>query len=424
MPKRIDQAESTHHSADIVILDEAKNYGFIDDFAYQKLKYVYDMRCVYGHPYGTAPSDEELASAAAVVVNEVLGKPTLLKHGFVQSLLDKLFSDVDYLEHSEASVRSFAREMSARIAPAVYGYFLEKYVEKLEPSCEDASVEVIIERSLWFLNEFLLCVGCDFYSAEQWHDFIAKYPITVQHVILLSGNLFEAVGERAKDYIVSYNIRYASDRPSRLKRIEKFMDDGLLSDEQTRKLRNVDIETIKAANLNISTCYGTIIAALVSHNWHKQNPAIKLIAAKSKSEIASLSLEQQEELGRNVLQVAEGESSQASLYMSGLRSNPSDLEHSFLKGLIFEAFVNEKLEFRFKKKCMPVILGLLANQKAVEAELVEAIDASKPKSWIPKGAYQSILDLVKEKPDLNVLAETLERNNEKLTATPAYDDDF
>jgi len=414
--KRIEQAESNHNSADMVILDEAKNYGFIDDLVYQKLENVYKMRCVYGHPYGAAPSDEELAGAAAVVVSEVLGKPTLLKHGFVQSLIDKLFSDINYLEHSEASVRLFAREMSTRIASVVYGYLLEKYVEKLEPSY-DASLEVILERGLWFLNEFLLSVGCDFYSAEQWHNFIAKYPITTQHIILSSESLFESVGERAKDYIVSYTIRYASDRPSRLKRVEEFLDYGLLSDEQKSKLRNVDIATIKAANLKLSTCYDTIIAALESHNWYKQNRAVKLITAKSKSEIAALSPEQQEELGRNILQVAEGGSGSAWAYLSALRKDPSGLTPPFLKGLIFETFVNEKLEFRLKEECMTMVLGLLTSQKDIEAELAEAIDTSKPKSWISEKAYQRILDLVKEKLELNLLAEALERNKEKLTNT-------
>lgn len=413
--KRIEQAESNHSSADMVILDEAKQYGFIDDLAYPKLKYVYDMRCVYGHPYGAAPSDEELASAAAVVVSEVLGKPTLLKHGFVQSLIEKLFADVNYLEHSEASVRLFAREMSARIAPEVYGYLLEKYVEKLEPLYDDASLEVILERGLWFLHEFLLSVGCNFYSAEQWHNFIAKYPIMTQRIILESGSLFEAIGERAKDYIVSYSIMHASDRPSRLKRLEEFLDNGLLSDEQERRLRNVDIVAIKAANLKLSTCYDTLITALKSHNWYKQNPAVKLITAQSKGEIAALLPEQQEELGRNILQVAEGGSGPAWAYLSALHGDPSDLTLLFLKGLIFEVFVNEKLEFRFKEECIAMVLGLLTSQKGIEAELVEAIDTSKPKSWIHGNTYQRVLDLVKEKPELNLLAESLERNREKLT---------
>jgi hypothetical protein len=50
----------------------------------------------------------------------------------VQTLIDNLFSDVNYLEQIEASVRSFTREMSPRIAPEVYDYVPEKYIEKLE----------------------------------------------------------------------------------------------------------------------------------------------------------------------------------------------------------------------------------------------------------------------------------------------------
>lgn len=330
--KRIDQAESTHHSADMVILDEAKNYGFIDDVTYQKLKYVYDMRCVYGHPYGTVPSDEELASAAAVMVNEVLGKPTLLRHGFVQTLINNLFSDVNYLEQSETSVRAFTREMSARIDPIVYKYVLEKYIEKLEPSYDDASLEVVVERGLWFLSEFLLSVGCNFYSVARWHDFTAQYPKTVQHVILSTRNLFEAVGERARDYIVSYNITQAMDRPSRLKEIEKLLDDGLLSDDQKRRLQSLDILVVKAAGLKISTCYDTIISALESRNWHKQNPAVDLIAAKDKSEIAELPPERQEELGRNILQAADGSSHSAWAYLSAIHDDQNDWPPPSSKG--------------------------------------------------------------------------------------------
>jgi hypothetical protein len=417
--KRIDQAESTHHSADMVILDEAKNYGFIDNVTYQKLKYVYDMGCVYGHPYGTAPSDEELASAAAVVVNEVLGKSTLLRHGFVQTLINNLFSDVNYLEHSEASVRSFAREMSARVDPLVYTYLLEKYVEKIEPSYDDASQEVVVTRSLWFLSEFLLSVGCHFYSATQWHDFAAKYPKTTQYVMLSDRNIFEAVGERARDYVVSCNITQADTRPSRLKEVERLLDEGLLSEDWRRRLQSLDIWTIKTANLKISTCYDSIISALKSHNWHKQNPAVDLIAAKDRNEIAALPPEQQEELGRNILQAADGSSHAALAYLSAIHNSQDDWPHSLLKGLLFEVFVNESLEFRFKEVYPAVILDLLTKHKDIEAKLVEAIDASKPKSWgwTSEKRYQYILDLVKKKLGLNSLIEALERNRERLIRT-------
>ncbi len=411
---RITQAESNHHSVDLTILKEAKNYGFIGDGAFQKLEHVYTMRCVYGHPYEAAPSDEELASAAAVVVGEVLGKPTLLRHGFVQPLIDNLFSDVNYLEQSETNVRSFTRDISPRIAPEVYGYLLENYVKKLEPVYDDASLEIVVKRGLWFLSEFLLSVGCALYSAEQWHNFIASSPKTMQHVILSNRSLFEAVGERARDYIISYNIMHAGTRPSRLKESERLLDEGVLSDGQKRKLQSLDIRTVKAANLKISTCYNTIISALESHDWNNQNPAVDLIAMNGRSEIAVLPPEKQEELGRNILQAAEGGSRSASTYLSAIHRDPSGLERPFLKGLIFEAFVNERLEFRFKERHMGIVLDLLTEQKNIEAELVEVIDASKPKWQIYKRTYQGIIDLVKSRSDTDLLADAMERCSKKL----------
>jgi hypothetical protein len=411
----IEQKEKEHKSVDLLILTKAKDYGFIDEVAFQKLKYIYTMRCIYGHPYESAPDDAELTAAAAVVVNEVLGKPTLLKHGFVQTLIDKLFSDVNYLEQSEASVRSFAREINARIAPAVYGYVVETYAKKLEPSYDDPSLEVIVERGLWFLSEFLLSVGCTFYTEEQWHDFAAKYPKAAQYIILSDRSLFEAVGKRARDYIVSYNIDQSETHPSLLKGIEKLLEDGLLSDEPKRKLQSVDVRVVKAANLKICTCYDTVLAALKTYNWHKQNPAVDLIAANDKNEIAALSPEQQEELGRNILQAADGSSRSARTYLSAMRDDQRDWPRSFLKGLLFEVFVNERLEFRFKEIYTSVVLDLLANQKDIEAELAAMIDTSKPKSWISEKSYQDLLDLVKDKPVIIVLAEALERNWEKVT---------
>lgn len=419
----IKKVEEQEKSADKIILTKAKDYGFIDPVAFQKLEYIYKMRCVYGHPYEAAPREEELTNAAAIVVSEVLGKPTFLKQGFVQPLINNLFSDINYLEQTEASVRSFAEEISPRVAPELYDYVLKKYAEKLEPVYDDASLHIVVERGLWFLSEFLLSVGGDFYSAAQWHDFAQKYPKTAQHILLSDGRLFRAIGERARDYIISYNIMNARLRPSRLKSIERLLSEGVLSDVQKRKLQSLDIIVIKVAHLKISTCYDTILSALESHDWNNQNPAVDLIAMNDRSEIALLLPEQQEKLGRNILQSAEGRSRSALIFLSKIQENPSCLEQPFLKGLIFEAFVNERLELRFKGRCIENVLDVLTKQKDIEAELAEAIDVSRPKWRISKEDYQKVIDLVRSRPNVELLADAIERCSKKLIVADD-DDDF
>src|SRR5579859_3141074 len=44
----IAQKEAQQKSVDLFILSSAKDYGFIDDVGFQRLEYVYKMRCIYG----------------------------------------------------------------------------------------------------------------------------------------------------------------------------------------------------------------------------------------------------------------------------------------------------------------------------------------------------------------------------------------
>lgn len=63
---------------------------------------------------------------------------------------------------------------------------------------------------------------------------------------------------------------------------------------------------------------------------------------------------------------------------------------------------------------MTVVLDLLTKQKDIEVELIVAIDASKRKGMVFKSDYCSILDWIKERPDIKLLAGALERNSKKL----------
>ena len=67
-----EQKEKDHRSVDKFVLDKAKEYGFITDTAYAILLNVYEMRCVYGHPYEQAPMPEQVSHAAAMVVEHIL----------------------------------------------------------------------------------------------------------------------------------------------------------------------------------------------------------------------------------------------------------------------------------------------------------------------------------------------------------------
>ena len=126
-------AEKNHKSIDRIIISDAQKYGFVSDYAYQKLEYIYDMRCIFGHPYEEAPSLEDVRHATCIVVEQVLSKPITLKEGYVTSLINKLM-ERSYLDDHEPAVRKHAEDITPRIDKNVYTYLVNTYIKKLNPT--------------------------------------------------------------------------------------------------------------------------------------------------------------------------------------------------------------------------------------------------------------------------------------------------
>ena len=93
---RIDSLEKSERSVDKVLLKEAREYGFISDYGFTVLSQAYDLRCVYGHPYREAPSQEQVVCAAASVVSLVLSQPVKLRYGFGKRLLNDMLGNSTY----------------------------------------------------------------------------------------------------------------------------------------------------------------------------------------------------------------------------------------------------------------------------------------------------------------------------------------
>jgi hypothetical protein len=71
---------------------------------------IYEMRCLYGHPYEEAPTDEQVTHAAAMVVEHVLAQPVRLRHGFGKPLLKSLLEEKNFLDDQASAVEAFAAE--------------------------------------------------------------------------------------------------------------------------------------------------------------------------------------------------------------------------------------------------------------------------------------------------------------------------
>lgn len=79
--RSIQQREAQHKATDSLLIEKAKDYGFISDAEATRLRHIYENRNVFGHPYEESPNDQLVVTAASEAVDMVLGRPVALREG-------------------------------------------------------------------------------------------------------------------------------------------------------------------------------------------------------------------------------------------------------------------------------------------------------------------------------------------------------
>jgi Caspase domain len=158
--------------------------------------------------------------------------------------------------------------------------------------------------------------------------------------------------------------------------------------------------------LNYDNNFDKILIALKSHNWYIQNPAIKSISKLNPNEIDNNKLFL---LGRNVLQSADGCSSEAIDYVHNLEKNLPifniNSQNHVLNGILFEMYFDNNGKFRNKG-----IKGIRFINNIIELAKLQAFENSflfiqsqikkigNPLFYIPSNNSQTIsFDVVYDK---------------------------
>jgi len=349
--KNIIALEKQHKATDMFILEESKKYGFITDCEYSKLEHIYTMRCIYAHPYEEKPSEEDLASAISNVVNIVLSQQVILKEGFISNLIRNLINDRNFLDNYRATVDEYASEIIQKVDPKKYEYFIRKYWLELDSIATNPAKKVELQRGIWFSIKVLDEIGCKFLKPTEWHDFVTLFQY-IPSIILLNKNFFPDIGIRTQDYLLSATINLSTSSPGLLGTIGVLFDENLLTTQQANKfqdyIESLEFSVIQSSNLSINFLFEKIIEKLKSYNWYIQQPVMDFIRNKNIAEIRLLSRKKQEILGRNIYQVADGREDSANEYITQISRDPNLYPYNFIKGIVFEAFINEDEKIRYK----------------------------------------------------------------------------
>ena len=193
----IKELEKQHKPIDKFVLDKALDYGFLSDSAHNVLNHIYEMRCVYGHPYEEEPSEEQNTHAAESVVRLVLAQPLKLSHGFATQILIKMLEDQNYLDDTIKAVSGFAKDILTRIDEQIYDWFLKKIWIELEKIADDPTMMLFFKRGKRFSQTLIEVSTTELFNDDQWHDLVSQFPNTALRVLSKS-SLFKGIGHRAQ----------------------------------------------------------------------------------------------------------------------------------------------------------------------------------------------------------------------------------
>lgn len=425
----IENKEKEHKAVDKFVLMKAHEYGFVSDSGQAVLNHIYEMRCIYGHPYEEAPSQEQVLHAAAVVVEHVLSKPVKLRQGFGMQLLKSLLEEPNFLDDQQTAVVAFTKDILPRLDESIHGWLLDYYWEELGKFSDDPSMAIFFNRGIWFSRTMLTEVGVGVFSHDDWHDRSSRFPKILMRVCSIA-DIFKEIGMRAQDSLVGMIIAESATRASILAYLERLSINGALTMRQQERfvehISEMTSSAIRSAGLSTKTCYGNLIDAMKSRNWYVQNPAIDLVVSNGSDQAAKLDENQQVNLGRNLLQAGEGDAASANEFLEKLSQDGTSWPFDVVRGIALETFTNEHNQIRFKFRHFDRVLSTINHlQKDQQDQLIMAISASiesgTPKYYVGRHNFTHVINSLKAYVWSALLVTSLEQ---KTASLPPEEEDL
>jgi hypothetical protein len=378
--------ENLQQSVDKYLLVQAKVYGLISESEHVALEHIYSMRCIYGHPYEQRPTTEVVIAAASEIVRMVLSRPALLRHAYLNRQMESVFTDVSFLGDDEADVDEFADLVHRRSDPTLQLWFAKKLIERLSSTRSSMPHSALERRPTWFTQGFIRRSLPSILSDWNLVEELGKYRDAVVDV-MVHPDIFGALEDHPRGIIVR-TICEDKSRVRALRRLRMLYDAGLLTSglgsNYQAAIETAGAAAVQSAGFPVDIVVPKIVSELKSHNWYLQNPAVNALRNVGPNAVAGLPSDTQIDLGRNLLQAADGDADEAKAFIASLAEPGSLWTSHVIEGIVAECFVNERGQLRFKGEALVTALRSLDNvpedeRDAIVRRLAAAIRAGTPK---------------------------------------------
>ena len=402
----IRKCEESGGSVDLLILNTSKSLDLISQDEYDNLNFIRTKRNSYAHPKSLDPSINEVIGALDQVTRYVLSKPVLLGYGYATETLRRIFEEEFLFDEVEEKIINFGSDFAKRIDPKIHRWIVTQVIERLENIWDDPYSSIFKKRGNLFLKGFIKEI-VDLYSESEWDyvDVVLGNPKSAS-ITLSDPEYWNLLNDHSKSIIINIlsgtitkQTFYTSDStltrmPNPNEAFQSFhslQQAGKLNEEESAKLdlalETADLQTVTQLQFPITQWVDKAIEAMKSHNWYIQNPAINIILNINPNEIAKLEINKQEELGRNILQCADGRANSAEFFLEKILDDTSIWPIDFVKGLVFECFFNERGEIRIKQYKLTQIVDILLALPKIKSVMVLSELVENMNSLLTNGSH-------------------------------------
>jgi len=363
--KKIKGLEEKHSSVDNEIIENAFKLNLISDVEKQKLLYFFKMRSVYSHPYECAPNETDCLHIIKSVFDIVLSHPVLLKEGGISFILGRLTKEKSFLNDSEEDVKNYVSEITPLIDSSKYNFLCEKYMTFLENETKDQDCDIIFRRGICFIKNIIKQINAkNIWTNEEFANVLYKCR-KISLKIFTDTDIFKQLANKHQSIIINRLQEDCKNDHYLMSYLDNIFTHFSMTKEQTNEYLNtihlLDWSELKNLNLSIKSMYQKIIDALKSYNWYIQNPACRYIKHYPfLVDSTQLDVSQYIELGRNILQAYDGDSSDAFLLLCDMSKN-KNYPIPMIQGVIEECFYDENEQIRLKIHDNNLIENIIKN---------------------------------------------------------------
>jgi len=385
--EEIEQREKERYAIDSLLLDKAKQYELISDHEHKDLAHIRDQRNRYGHPGGVSPSRTQVLAALDAAVHIVLSRPAQHRTEWAGALVRRAATDRTFFARDPDALRAYARQIDPLLTREARRHLVLVAVEELDdlatdPARGDLAGNVAIMAGAILARHTELVVTL---------DLAARLALRERGVALvcLRPEVFERLDGPLPGAVLASVLESPTDAGSGwqpdvriLIRVQELHEAHPLpsrwAEQLDKHVAALPLNELAGLDFPAGPLAARLIEEMRSHNWTRENQACRALANLGPVWCSRLAEPVQEQLGRNVLQAAEGDAKDASWLLTRISFAADEWPQRFLYGIAAECVVHEHSRLRLKAEArdkVEAILGVRHDGNEIVQAVCEAVTA-------------------------------------------------